>query len=168
MFNWKHTYNLEMRSRLQVEPASSTSWPAVEGLVWDGGRHPLYRHLRPRHQPTQLVAGCSRRYRGRSAGQALAAATLLHPHISLDGAELEVYRLTSTLVGTLYTFDLDYHFRDAAATARPTLADCATSASGFAHDQASLAITIRSTVPEGKLPPPDADEETTTARVFRG
>jgi hypothetical protein len=140
MFRRAHPYNLEM-----VEVAAGDCeffiTSRLLGMVAHTAAYPLYQHLRPKlglppwwqvRYALQTIPG-ARRVRGDYGYDAIV--------IPLDGAELDVYRLAPTQVGTLYTFDLDYRMgmRLLQGLGYRVLQDLSL---WFAHDQPPLGITI--------------------------
>ncbi|PZR96091.1 MAG: hypothetical protein DLM69_11115 [Candidatus Chloroheliales bacterium] len=111
------------------------------GMVADKYAYPLHQHLQPRlglpswgqlmYAP-QTIPGA--RFVRHANGYYATVAPL-------DGAELEVYRLSPRLVGTLYTFDLDYRLgvRLLRGLSWRVLADLSL---WFARDMAPLTLTI--------------------------
>lgn len=144
LFRRAYPYNLEM-----VELAGSACQFLITsrllGMVADTSAYPLYQHLRPRlglprwgqlYYAPHTIPGV--RFVWHSEVVGLAAHATIVP---LDGAELEVYRLTPGLVGTLYTFDLDYRvgMRLLRGLSYRVLQDLSL---WFAHDSAPLGVSI--------------------------
>jgi hypothetical protein len=140
MFRRAHPYNLEMVELFRSECEFFIT-SRLLGIVAHTAAYPLYQHLRPwlglppwwqmAYVP-QTIPGV--RFVTGSYGYHAAV-------IPLDGAELDVYRLTPTTVGTLYTFDIDYRAGMWLLTGLPwrVLQDLSL---WFAHDQPALGITI--------------------------
>ena len=144
MFRRASPYNLEM-----VELAGRSCQFYIThrllGLVADTVAYPLYQHLRPRialpswrqllYAP-RTIAGARLVKHPEVVGLA-AYATIL----PLDGAELEVYHITPSSVGTLFTFDLDYRVGMQLLRGLPwtVLKDLSL---WFARDQQPMPITI--------------------------
>src|SRR5450759_3690637 len=104
MFRRAHPYNLEMVELFRSECEFFIT-ARLLGVVAHDAAYPLYQRLRPKlglppwwqmQYAAQTIPG-ARRVRGDYGYNATV--------IPLDGAELYVYRLTRTQIGTLYTFD---------------------------------------------------------------